>query len=169
MKITIVSDSHDHGDLLAHALQQARDWGAQAAFHCGDVIGAHTLRRALKIGLQLHVVHGNNLGDIPALMRLASQSDGALVYHGSDASVEISGRRLFMIHYPHLAQGMALTGDYDAVFCGHSHRAEVRVFDNVRGGRTVLVNPGTVAGLAAPPTFALGDLADLTFEIRPLQ
>lgn len=168
MKVTIVSDSHDHGDLLARALQQARDWGAQAAFHCGDVIGAHTLRRALKIGLPLHVVHGNNLGDIPALMRLVSESNGGLAYHGSDAALELGGRRLFMIHYPHLAHGMALTGDYDAVFCGHSHRAEIRVVDNVRGGRTALVNPGTVAGLAAPPTFALGDLATLTFEIRTL-
>jgi hypothetical protein len=31
---------------------------------------------------------------------------------------------------------MAATGDYDAVFCGHSHRAAVEELDNVKGGRT---------------------------------
>jgi putative phosphoesterase len=169
MKVAIVSDSHDHSDLLARALQLARDGGAQVAFHCGDLIGAHTLRPALAVGLPLHVVHGNNLGDFSALMRLVAESGGRLAYHGGDAGLDVGGRRLFMIHYPHLAHGMALTGDYDAVFCGHSHRAEVRSIENVRGGRTVLVNPGTVAGLAAPRTFAFGDLATLSFEIRTFE
>lgn len=169
MKITVVSDSHDRGDLLARALEHARDWGAQAAFHCGDVIGTHTLRRALAVGLPLHVIHGNNLGDIPSLMRLASQSGGRLTYHGGEAALELAGRRLFMIHYPHLARGMALTGDYDAVFCGHSHQAEIQAVEAIGGRRTVIVNPGTVAGLAAPQTFALGDLVTLAFEIRTFE
>ncbi|MCS6920299.1 MAG: metallophosphoesterase family protein, partial [Elioraea sp.] len=84
-------------------------------------------------------------------------------------SLQLGGRRLFMIHYPHLAHGMALTGDFDAVFCGHSHQAEIRVVNNVRGGRTLLVNPGTVAGLAAPCTYAVGDLATLSFEIHSFE
>jgi len=55
------------------------------------------------------------------------------------------------------------------VFCGHSHEAAIDATDNVRGGRTLLVNPGTVAGLGAPATFVLGDLADLSFEVRRLE
>ena len=39
---------------------------------------------------------------------------------------------------------------------------------NVKGGRTWLVNPGTVAGLAAPATWVLGDLDALRFELRNL-
>jgi uncharacterized protein len=39
---------------------------------------------------------------------------------------------------------------------------------NMKGGKTWLVNPGTVAGLAAPATWALGDLASMRFELRPL-
>lgn len=166
MKIAIVSDSHDHGDLLVLAIESARVRGAQAVLHCGDVIGAHTLRRALAAGLPMHVVHGNNLGDIPAMMRLASESAGRLLYHGGDAAFELGGRRLFMIHYPHLARGMALTGDYDAVFCGHSHRASVEPVDNIRGGRTWLVNPGTVAGFGEPRTLVLADLDLLSFDVQ---
>lgn len=168
MKIAIVSDSHDHGDLLARAVECARDWGAQLVFHCGDIIGAHTVRRALAVGLPMHVIHGNNLGDIPSMMRLAFRSNGALDYHGQEAELEAGGRRIFMIHYPHLARGMALTGDYDAVFCGHSHQVLIEEVANVRGGRTWLVNPGTIAGFGEPRTFVLGDLATMTFCVQRL-
>jgi predicted phosphodiesterase len=73
-----------------------------------------------------------------------------------------------MIHYPHLARGMATTGEFDAVLCGHSHAAAIEQVPNVRGGRTVLVNPGTVAGLGAPATMVLGDLAELSFSVYTL-
>jgi predicted phosphodiesterase len=63
---------------------------------------------------------------------------------------------------------MACTGDWDLVCCGHSHQYEVRKVANVKGGETWLVNPGTVAGLAAPPTWVLGDLAAMRFERREL-
>jgi hypothetical protein len=167
VKIGVVSDSHDHGALLATAIERARDWGAQAILHCGDVIGPNTLLSALAVGLPLHVVHGNNLGDTYRMQKMAHESKGALVYYGGDASFTLGGRRLFMTHYPHLARGMACTGDFDAVFCGHSHVAQV---ESVRGARgdTPLVNPGTVAGLGAEPTMVLGDLAALSFQIVSL-
>jgi predicted phosphodiesterase len=70
-------------------------------------------------------------------------------------------------HYPHYGRGLACTGDYDIVCCGHSHHASVVRQDNVQGGQTWLVNPGTVAGLGAPATWIMADLAALAFEIRP--
>jgi predicted phosphodiesterase len=59
---------------------------------------------------------------------------------------------------------MACTGDFDAVFCGHSHVAEVERVAGARGS-TPLVNPGTVAGIGAESTMVLGDLETLTFQI----
>jgi len=168
MKVCVVSDSHDCGDLLATAIERGCAWGAQAVLHCGDIIGPNTLKRALTLGLPLHVIHGNNLGDMPSLMRLAQESGGRLTYHGGEATLELGGRRLFMIHYPHLARGMAVTGDFDAVLCGHSHEAGIEQVPNMRGGRTMLVNPGTVAGLGAPATMVLGDLGTMTFAVEPL-
>ncbi len=168
MKVCIVSDSHDRGEMLANAIERAKGRGARVVLHCGDIIGPNTLKRALTLGLPMHVIHGNNLGDLPNLMRLAYESDGILTYHGGDATLELGGRRLFMIHYPHLARGMAATGDYDAVLCGHSHEAKVEQVPNARGGRTPLVNPGTVAGLGAPATMVLGDFAAMTFEVLAL-
>ena len=166
MKLCIVSDSHDRADALERAVMQAAAEGASAVIHCGDVIGANTLRPALKLGLPMHVIHGNNLGDPFAMHRLAR--DGLVHYHGADARIELGGRRIFVVHYPDYGYAMACTGDWDLVCCGHSHRAGIERVANVKGGKTWLVNPGTVAGLSAPATWMLGDLAAMRFDLHTL-
>lgn len=169
MKICIVSDSHDGGQALARCLAAGQAEGAACAIHCGDIIGTNTLRAALRIGLPLHAIHGNNLGDPGSLCRLAAGSGGLLTYHGQDASLEMGGRRIFAVHYPHYGRAMAMTGDFDLVCCGHSHEALVTQERTVAGGACWLVNPGSTAGLGVPQaTWILGDLADLSFEIRPV-
>lgn len=169
MKICITSDSHDRGPMLAEAVETAKAEGALAVIHCGDLIGTNTLKASLKFQLPIHLVHGNNLGDIVSLARVACHSDGQFTYHGRDASFTLGEKRIFMTHYPHYGNGMACTGDYDLVCCGHSHVPEIRQQPNVKGGMTWLVNPGTVAGLGAPAaTWILGDLDTMQFEIRTL-
>lgn len=168
MKICIVSDSHDRADALAQAVQEAKGQGAEAVVHCGDVIGAQTLRPTIALGLPMHVIHGNNVGDQMMLHQLSRRSDGVFHYHGADAQLDLGGCKVFLVHYPDYAYAMACTGDWDLVCCGHSHQAEVRRVPNVKGGETWLVNPGTVAGLAAPRTWALGDLATMRFDVRVL-
>lgn len=174
MKICIVSDSHDRAEPLAAAISAAKAQGAQAVIHCGDVIGAQTLRSSIKLGLPLHVVHGNNLGDPTAMQNLVMKSAGLLNYHGLEATINLAGRRVYAIHYPHLGHGMACTGEYDLVCCGHSHSAVITAQTNIKGGHTFLVNPGTVAGIEAPGvnapcTWILGDLERMSFEIRTLE
>jgi predicted phosphodiesterase len=102
------------------------------------------------------------------LHRLARESGGLLEYHGADARLELAGRKIFLVHYPDYGYAMACTGEWDLVCCGHSHCAGIEQVATVRGGKTWLVNPGTVAALAAPPTWILGDLASMQFEIRNL-
>ena len=165
MKVCIVSDSHDRADALAAAVRAGKAAGAQVVIHCGDVIGTQTLGPALAVGLPMHVIHGNNLGDPVSLARWARDSSGQLQYHGADARLTFDGHRVFVVHYPEYGHAFACTGDWDLVCCGHSHAAGVEEVGNVKGGRTWLVNPGTVAGLAAPATWVLGDLATRRFEI----
>ena len=166
MKICIVSDSHDRADLLAQAVGEGKAAGAELVIHCGDLIGAQTVKPALAHGLPLHLIHGNNVGDTQALHRRARASNGMLEYHGADARLELGGRRVFVVHYDDYGVAFACTGDWQLVCCGHSHRAEARRVANVKGGETWLVNPGTVAGLAAPATWVLGDLATMRFELH---
>lgn len=168
MKVCIVSDSHDRAPALVAAVASAKSEGAGAVIHCGDIIGANTLRAAMELKLPMHVVHGNNLGDPLALAYLGAHSDGCLTYYGADARFELAGRRIYATHYPEHGRAHACTGDYDLVCCGHTHEARVGQQINIKGGSTWLVNPGTVAGVGAPATWLLADLAAMSFEIRRL-
>jgi putative phosphoesterase len=167
MKVCIVSDSHDRAPRLAATVIDAKSRGACAVVHCGDVIGAQTLRPLLPIGLPIHAIHGNNLGDMLALVRLSEESGGLLRYYGGDAQFELGGRKVCVVHYPHYGRAFAATGDWDLVCCGHSHRPEVVRPPNLAGRDVWLVNPGTVAGLGGPATYVLGDLGTMRFEVHP--
>jgi putative phosphoesterase len=169
VKVCVVSDSHDRADALARAVRDAKTKGAEAVIHCGDLIGTQTLRPTLAFGLPVHIIHGNNIGDPQSLHRWAAESKGQLRYHGADGRIELGGRRIFLVHYDDYGYAMACTGDWDLVCCGHSHRADVRSVANVKGSATWLVNPGTVAGLAAPSTWVMGDLATMHFEVQELE
>jgi len=168
MKVCIVSDSHDRADPLAQAVLKAKTEGAEAVIHCGDLIGAQTIKPALAAGIPVHAIHGNNLGDPQAMHKQSRMSGGLLQYYGPDARLELGGRSIFVVHYDSHGYAFACTGEFELVCCGHSHKAEARKVPNVKGGETWLVNPGTVAALAAPATWVLADLETMNFEIRTL-
>jgi len=136
--------------------------------HCGDLIAPSTLHALLPIGLPLHLIHGNNAGDLFALSRFAQEYANLVRYHGQDANLKLGQRRIFIVHYPHYAKAMALTGDYDLVCNGHEHRAAIERIRNIAGTDTLRIDPGTVAGISAPATYAIGDLDTLDFAIRPV-
>jgi putative phosphoesterase len=169
MKVCIVSDSHDHRPLLAAAVRAAKEAGAEAVLHCGDVVAPSTLSVITPLGLPVHVIHGNNVGDMFMMARIASKPGNRITFYGQDAGIELAGRRIFLVHYPHYAKAMATTGDWDLVCCGHDHEAKIETVHNVTGGSTWLVNPGTVGGVAAPATYVLGDLETMEFSIHNVE
>ena len=166
MKICIISDSHDHREPLAAAVAEAKSMGAQAVLHCGDLIAPSTLHAVIPLELPVHLIHGNNTGDLYYLSKLAQDPQNRLHYYGQDGSFTLGQRRIFIVHYPHYARAMALTGDYDLVCNGHEHRASIERVRNVKGADTLRIDPGTVGGVSAPATYAFGDLQTLQFEIR---
>jgi predicted phosphodiesterase len=105
---------------------------------------------------------------------MMARSEGLFTYHGQEAELELGGRKIFVTHMPHHGHAFACTGAYDLVCHGHSHTAHVGRQPNISGGQSWLVNPGSVAGIDAPgviasPTWILGDLAHMSFEIRTLK
>ncbi len=166
MKVCIVSDSHDHRPLLEAAVRSAKAAGAEAVLHCGDVVAPSTLSVLKPFGLPVHVIHGNNTGDLYMMARIANKPGTQVTFYGQDAGIELAGRRIFLVHYPHYAHAMATTGDWDLVCCGHDHEAKTESVTNIRGGTTWVVNPGTVGGVAAPATWVLGDLETMQFELH---
>ncbi len=165
MKICILSDSHDHIPLLDAAIAQAKDKGAVTIIHCGDVVAPSTLKCVIKHGLPVHVIHGNNTGDLFSLGKMANDPANVIHYYGMDAEINLYGKQIFLVHYPHYARAMAMTGDFDLVCCGHSHEQKVESLPNIKGKTTLLVNPGTVGGVGqAEATYILADLDDMSFE-----
>jgi putative phosphoesterase len=169
MKICIVSDSHDNRLLLEAAARAAKADGAEAILHCGDVVAPSTLNVLKPLGLPIHVIHGNNTGDLYMMARIANQPGNQMTFYGQDAGIKLAGRKIFLVHYPHYAHAMATTGDWDLVCCGHDHEAKIAIIDNIKGGRTHMVNPGTVGGVAAPATYVMGDLETMRFEVRAVE
>ena len=168
LKICIVSDSHDHREPLAAAVAEAKALGARAVLHCGDLVAPSTLHAIIRLELPIHLIHGNNAGDVFHLSRLAQEPANRVQYYGQDGSLVMAQRRIFIVHYPHYAKAMALTGDYDLVCNGHEHHAVVERIRNIKGGVTLRIDPGTVAGVSAPATYVFGDLQTLEFETRPV-
>jgi putative phosphoesterase len=169
MLVCILSDSHDHIPLLEAAVAQATRAGAQAVLHCGDLVAPSTLAGLKDCGIPIHVIHGNNTGDLYMLSRLAGRPGSPIRYHGMDAALELDGKKIFLVHYPHYARAMATTGDWDLVCCGHSHQARVESVENLEGKTTWVVNPGTIGGVGlAPATYILADLGSMTFEVNEI-
>jgi putative phosphoesterase len=169
MKVCILSDSHDHIPLLDAAVAEAKAVGAEAVLHCGDVVAPSTLKCLNKHRLPVHVIHGNNSGDLYSLGQLATRPGNVIQYHGMDAGLTLGGRRIFLVHYPHYARAMAATGEWDLVCCGHSHKSRIERLPNIRGGETPLVNPGTVGGVGSDPaTYIMADLEKMEFEVHEL-
>jgi len=134
--------------------------------HCGDLVAPSTLHAIIGLELPIHLIHGNNAGDIFYLSRFAHEHADRVHFYGHDAALALGERRIFIVHYPHYAKAMALTGDYDLVCNGHEHRAAVERITNIKGGTTLRIDPGTVAGVSAPATYVFGDLQTLEFETR---
>jgi putative phosphoesterase len=168
MKICIVSDSHDNRSFLETAVREAVAAGAEMVLHCGDVVAPSTLEVIKPFGIPIHVIHGNNTGDLFMMSRIASKAANNVTFHGQDAGIKLCGKRVFLVHYPHYAKAMATTGDWDLVCCGHDHKASINSIENMSGNKTVIVNPGTVGGIMAPATWVFGDLESMTFTINEL-
>lgn len=126
---------------------------ADVVLHCGDLCSPFMLKE-LGQGMRdkpVHVVWGNNEGDILLMTRIVAQFPN-LTLHGAFAELEFEGVRVALNHYPDIARGLAASGKYDLVCFGHNHLASL-----AKVGECQLLNPGELMGLMGPRTFALFD------------
>ncbi len=117
-------------------------------------------------GVPIHVIHGNNAGSMAAMTSIANRPNSNIHYYGQDAELVLAGKRIFVVHYPHYARAMALTGDWDIVCCGHSHKCSIEPITNIRGDVTFLANPGSVGGVDGPATYIMANLESLEFTMH---
>jgi uncharacterized protein len=155
MLIGVFSDIHDNLENLKKALDIFNNQKVQALIFCGDfcspipsrIIGA-------EFQGEVHCVFGNGDGDRFTISGVAASQYPNLKLHGEYAELEFDGAKVAVTHYPFYAKALARTGDYDAVFSGHTHeRHEERV------GACLWLNPGELLGWQGQPTCAIYDTA----------
>ena len=159
MKIALLSDVHDYSTNLLIALHSAMEEGCEHLIYLGDIVDVSTLKLMLEEWPHgIDIVFGNNEYDLKTHVRVASARKDS-IHHGYDAHIERGGRRIYCSHFPHEALAAAESGKYHAAFFGHTHRAEQSI---IRG--TLLANPGEVAGIRRPPSYAVFETETLSLS-----
>jgi len=152
MKIAVMSDSHDHLENIEKAVALAGGMGADVLLHCGDICSPFVMDRLAPFPGPVHVVFGNNDGDHLTIGRIAGRFPNITVHHHTGVMETETGLVAFT-HYPEHGKGLAATGNYAAVFSGHTH---MRMSEVVSG--TPHNNPGEIMGLLERPGFIIFDL-----------
>jgi len=152
MKVAVISDSHDSISNLKKAVNLAKEKGAEVLFHCGDLISPFMVPILGEFPGDVHLILGNNRGDVYLLTQNIKKYPNVNFY-GEQAFLEVKGFKIAMVHYPKIAYALALTGEYDFVFCGHTHVYEVKEV-----GNTLVINPGEILGKEGNPSFVVIDL-----------
>lgn len=146
MKIGVISDSHDNTESLREALRALSH--VEALIHCGDVCTPKTLS-VLNRDVTVHVV-GGNCDNHRALLE-AAEGLGNVSFHGNEASLSFEEFHVYAVHRPGPARIAAHSGDYHAVFHGHTHT------QRMSKGDTFLVNPGELLGRKEQRGYAVFD------------
>lgn len=155
MIIGVLSDIHDELRNLDRALKMLDREGVETVLFCGDFCSPIPSRVLGGYDGSVHAVFGNGDGDRYRILdAVQSGAAPALRLHGEHAELELHGRRVALTHFPLYGRALARTGDYDAVFSGHTHEAHEERF-----GEALWVNPGEILGWKGPPTLYLWDPA----------
>ena len=164
MLIGVFSDIHDNLDNLQKALAVFKSRNVDSLIFCGDFCSPIPSRVVGgEFDGDVHVVFGNGDGDRFAISNIAKTQYPNLKLHGEYAELEFDGVKVAVTHYPFYAQALARTGDYQAVFSGHTHEQTEERF-----GDCLWVNPGEVLGWKGSPTCAIYDTDTNSAEIIAL-
>ena len=161
MIIGVFSDVHDNLSNLNKTLDIFKSRQAEVLIFCGDFCSPIPSRvMGSEFERDIHVVFGNGDGDRFAISNVAKIYYPNLKLHGEHAELDLGGVKIAVTHYPFYAQALARTGDYQAVFSGHTHERHQQRF-----GDCLWVNPGEVLGWKGEATCAIYDTTTNSVEI----
>lgn len=147
MKIGVISDTHDQGDLIRKAVDQLNEEEVEWVFHCGDWISPFILYFFRELKAPLRGVFGNNDGDKFRHLRFKDRWGIDLDYEERFLEVELDSRRIALFHgdYPGIVNALVSSHQYDALFHGHTH---LRVNETIDG--VLSLNPGSLMKETSP-------------------
>lgn len=163
MLIGVFSDVHDNLANLQSTLDIFRSRGISTLVFCGDFCSPIPVKTIGQFEGEVHCVFGNGDGDRFRIANLANSDYPNLKLHGEHAELELGGIRIAVTHFPLYGKALAMTGNYDAVFSGHTHEAKEE-----RVNHCLWLNPGEIMGWKGKATCAIFDTVDRKVEIITL-
>lgn len=148
MLIAILSDIHDNLPKLRAAIDHVRR--VDALFCLGDLCSPFIVDELAKFPRQIHVVFGNNDGDLFRITQKAAaanqqrSAEDAIRLHGEFYEGEFAGKRIALIHFEQIGRALVPSGRYNLVCYGHTHLYSV---ERDAGGVIRGLNPGEIYGM----------------------
>ncbi|MDO8741370.1 MAG: metallophosphoesterase [Candidatus Woesearchaeota archaeon] len=132
--IGIISDTHDNIPNIKKAVDIFKNRKVDLVIHLGDLVAPVT---ALYFkGLKMKFIKGNCDGDVELMKERIKEIGGEFL--GISSELNLSNKKLFLIHKPDNINELALSGKYDYILHGHDHKAK-----DEKIGKTRIINPGT--------------------------
>ena len=162
MKVVIISDVHDNLANLQKVLDYCEKSKIEKMICCGDTASEETIDFLQKnFPGKIWLTPGNmDVGywDYDELVKKYKNTN--LKIFPEEGEAEIDGHRIAFVHFPDKARELARTGKYQFVFYGHTHKPWEENINNCR-----VLNPGNVANLYSPATFAVWRTEDDKVEL----
>jgi putative phosphoesterase len=159
MKIAVISDTHDNLTNLSKALTLINQQEVSALLHCGDVTNLETFKTILNyFNKTIYLSLGN--GDDSKIFNdfLNQNKNNKIQIFNEFGEFNLNNLKIGISHFPEVVKNILRNNnDYDFIFYGHTHKPWEE-----KENKTIILNPGNLAGLFYKPTFAIIDL--LNFE-----
>lgn len=160
MKIGVISDTHDNVDRINESIEIFNKEELGLVIHAGDVTSPFALIPFDGLKADFVGIFGNNDGD---KILLKERSKGRI--HRQPHKMTLGGKRIVIMHEPDLVEDLALSGNFDLIIYGHTHKARVDRINN-----TLVLNPGEAGHwLYGKATIAVVDLEGMDAKVVNLR
>ena len=165
MKIAIISDTHDNAPNIEKFLSWAKENAIETIIHCGDIAAPAMIAQFFgpQFSGDCHFVYGN-VADREMTGPICEKFKNCHLA-GDEGELDVDGQKIAFCHYPDQAEELAASGKYNLVFCGHTHKPDMKTLPN----NCQIINPGTLAGLFNKASFAVYDTQSKKLELKILE
>lgn len=141
MRLGIISDIHENFHNLFLALEAMDALDVEIIYCLGDLMNPGIAKILAAQATPTHLIWGNNDGERVDITKTAMETGSSLsVANSTYDFVKPDGVNIFLTHYFDLADPMAKSGLFSAVFYGHDHIKTMRRINNC-----LVLNPGELA------------------------
>ena len=161
MFIAILADTHDNLPNLKKVLNYCRKQKVEKMIHCGDLATIETLDFINdNFSGEIFFTFGNmDAGHIAGYPFKNNQYKQTQIFPDY-GKIEIADKKIAFVHYPEVAKKLCESGEFNFVFHGHTHKPWTEIINNC-----TLLNPGNVANQYYPPTFAVWNTSNNSFQL----